>query len=54
MITIKGMELTPKLSTDMLPFSRNPPLTLLLMDFSIKTPRNGFGSLGAYQGKTKA
>jgi hypothetical protein len=54
MITTKGMELTPKLSTDMLPFSWNPPLTLLLMDFSIKTPRNGSSSLGAYQGKKKA
>jgi hypothetical protein len=54
MITTKGMELTPKLSTDMLPFSRNPLLTPLLMDFSIKTPRNGSGSLGAYQGKKKA
>jgi hypothetical protein len=54
MITTKGMELTPKLSTDMLSFSRNPPLTLLLMDYSIKTPRNGSGNLGAYQGKKAA
>jgi hypothetical protein len=54
MITTKGMELTSKLSTDMLHFSWNPLLTLLLMDYSIKTPRNGFGSLGAYQGKKKA
>jgi hypothetical protein len=54
MITTKGMELTPKLSTDMFPFSQNSPLTLFLMDFSLKTPTNGSGSLGAYQGKKKA
>jgi hypothetical protein len=53
MITTKGMELTPKLSTNMFPFSWNSPSMLFLMDFSLKTPRNGSGSLGAYQGKKK-
>jgi hypothetical protein len=54
MITTKGMELTPKLSTDMFPFSWNSLSTLFLMDFSLKTPRNGSGSLGAYRRKKKA
>jgi hypothetical protein len=52
-ITTKGMELTPKLSTDMFPVSLNSPLMLFLMDFSLKTPRNGSGSLGTYRGKKK-
>jgi hypothetical protein len=42
MITTKGMELTPKLSTDMLPFSRNPPLMLLLMDFFYQNTKEWF------------
>jgi hypothetical protein len=50
----KGTKLTPKLSTDKLSFPRNSPSTLFLMDFSLKTPRNGSGSLGAYQRKKKA
>jgi hypothetical protein len=54
MITTKETELTPKLSTDMLPFPRNSPSTLFLMNFSLKTPRNGFGSLEAYLKKKKA
>jgi hypothetical protein len=54
MITTKGMKLTPKLSTDMFPFSQNSPSTLFLMDFSLKTPTNSSGNLGAYQGKNKA
>jgi hypothetical protein len=54
MITTKGTELTSKLSTDMFPFPRNSPSTLFLMDFFLKTPRNGSGSLGAYQGKKNA
>jgi hypothetical protein len=43
------MELTPKLSTDMFPFPRNPPSMLSLMNFFLKTPRNDLGSLGAYE-----
>jgi hypothetical protein len=54
MITTKGTELTPKLSTDMFPFSQNSPSTFFVTDFSLKTPRNGSGSLGAYQRKKKA
>jgi hypothetical protein len=54
MITIKGIKLTPKLSTNMFPFLRNSPSMLFLTDFSLKTPRNGYGSLGAYQRKKKA
>jgi hypothetical protein len=48
------MEFTPKLSTDMFPSPRNSPSTLFLQDFSLKTARDGLGSLGAYQGKKKA
>jgi hypothetical protein len=47
------MEFTPKLSIDMFPSPRNYPSMLFLMDFSLKTPRNGLGSLEAYQGKKK-
>jgi hypothetical protein len=54
MITTKGMELTPKLSTYMFPFPRNSLSRLFLTDFSLKTPKNGSGSLRAYQRKKKA
>jgi hypothetical protein len=54
MITTKGMELTPKLNTDMFPFPRNSMSTLFVTDFSLKTPKNDSGSLGAYQRKKKA
>jgi hypothetical protein len=47
------MELTPKLITDMFPSPQNSPSTLFLIDFSLKTPKNGLGSLGVYQGKKK-
>jgi hypothetical protein len=53
MITTKGMKLTPKLSTDMFPFSQNSPSTLFLMDFSLKTPTNGSGSLGHTRGRIR-
>jgi hypothetical protein len=42
MITTKGMKLTPKLSTDMLPFSRNPLLMLLLMDLFYQNTKERF------------
>jgi hypothetical protein len=48
------MEFTPKLNTDMFPSPQNSPSTLFLPDFSLKTPRDGLGNLGAYQGKKKA
>jgi hypothetical protein len=54
MITTKGTELTLKLNTDMFPTPWNSLSTLFLKDFSLKTPRNGSGSLGAYQRKKKA
>jgi hypothetical protein len=48
----KGTELTPKLSTNMISSSRKLFVeTLSLTDFSLKTLRRGFGSLGAYQRK---